>query len=155
MARCAQRLSIRLTGPPEHPFRSVEALRTLYLFRREPAALRLAVGLSDACWGQGRRLTHVDVLRDVVDRAGLDATQLAERMASVGVKNGLRALTDEAVGLGVFGVPTFVVDGELFWGHDRLEHLAERLGGTAPPAADRVRDLVDRPRGADRKRPVE
>jgi len=38
-----------------------------------------------------------------------------------------KALTDEAIGRGVFGAPTYVLDGELFWGQDRLDFLARKL----------------------------
>ena len=153
VARCAHRLGLRLSGPPEHPFRSLEALRTLELFRREPQALSLAMHLSDAAWGAGRRLTDLGVLREVVSEVGLDAAGLGERIAAAEVKEALRQATDEAVRLGVFGVPTFVHDGELFWGHDRLEHLAARLEGRVPPARELVGDLLDRPRGVERTRP--
>src|SRR5262249_21884750 len=54
VARSARRLGVRLCGPPSHPFRSLEALRALCLFRQEPRALRLAVAMSNACWGEGR-----------------------------------------------------------------------------------------------------
>lgn len=154
VARCAHRLGVRLSGPPAHPFRSLEALRTLYVFRKEPQALRLAVRLSDACWGEGKSLTNLDVLREVVAGVGLDSGGLEERISSSEAKRGLRELTEEAVRQGVFGVPTFLCDGELFWGHDRLEHLAARLAGTLPPARELVGDLLERPSGADRTRPV-
>lgn len=152
VARSSHRLGLRLCGPPEHPFRSLDALRTLYLFRREPQALRLAVRLSDACWGDGRSLTDLAVLRDVVAHVGLDPADLAQRISAVEVKQGLRELTDEALRQGVFGVPTFAYGEELFWGHDRLEHLAARLAGTIPPVSDLARDLLDRPHGVDRRR---
>ena len=45
------------------------------------------------------------------------------------VKTQLKALTDEAVALGLFGVPTLVVDGRLFWGLDALPMLAAYLAG--------------------------
>ena len=45
VVRCAHELGLRLNGPPEHPFRSLEALRTAYLFRQEPRSLQLAVRL--------------------------------------------------------------------------------------------------------------
>jgi 2-hydroxychromene-2-carboxylate isomerase len=151
VARSAHRLGLRLSGPPQHPFRSLEALRTLQVFRRDPRALRLAVMLSDACWGEGRDLTDAGVLRDVVARAGLDTEGLEERIASPEAKQGLRESTDEALVLGVFGVPTFLHDGELFWGHDRLDLLAERLAGRVPPARELTGNILDRPRGADRK----
>jgi 2-hydroxychromene-2-carboxylate isomerase len=152
VARSAKALGLRLTGPPAHPFRSLAALRTLCVYLHDERAMRLAVLLSDAAWGEGRDLTDAGVLRDVVAKAGLDAGSLEERIQAAEVKEGLRRLTDEALAGGVFGVPTFALDGELFWGHDRLDHLARRLEGEAPPAPELVQKLVDRPRGADRKR---
>jgi 2-hydroxychromene-2-carboxylate isomerase len=152
VARCAHRLGVRLTGPPAHPFRSLEALRTLCLFRHDPRALSLAVRLSDACWGHGRALTDPDVLREIVADAGLDATDLASRIAVEPIKRELRELTEQAVRDGVFGVPTFAVDDELFWGADRLELLGRYLAGRLPPARELVGPLLDRPSGADRRR---
>lgn len=63
----------------------------------------------------------------------------------------VRRFTDSALAAGVFGVPTFRFGPELFWGHDRLEHLAARLSGAAPPDDADVARLVERPRGADRR----
>ena len=152
VARCAQGLGLRLTGPPAHPFRSLAALRTLCAYRRGPAAMRLARLLSDAAWGEGRDLTDDRVLHDVVEKAGLPSDGLADRIASADVKNELRRLTDDAIAIGVFGVPTFVLDGELFWGHDRLGHLARRLAGEPPPDEGLVKTLLERPKGAERTR---
>ena len=153
IVRGAARLGLRVSGPPEHPFRSLEALRTLQLFREEPQALALAVGLSDACWGAGRALTDASVIAEIVEQVGLDSHQLARRIADPAIKQALRESTEEALARGVFGVPTFVHQDELFWGHDRLEYLADRLTGRATPAAsDLVERMLGRPRGADRKR---
>ncbi|HKQ62169.1 MAG TPA: 2-hydroxychromene-2-carboxylate isomerase [Candidatus Polarisedimenticolaceae bacterium] len=150
--RCAAAIGVRLSGPPAHPFRSLEALRVQYLFREESLALRLAASLADACWGQGRALTDLEVIREVVAAVGLDADALEQRSASPEIKAGLRAQTDDAVRRGVFGVPTFVLEDELFWGHDRLEPLAARLDGRLPPPGPRSRELLERPRGVERKR---
>jgi 2-hydroxychromene-2-carboxylate isomerase len=152
VARCADRLGLRLTGPPAHPFRSLAALRALCVFLHEPGAMRLAVLLSDAAWGEGRDLTDLAVIRDVAAAAGFPTDGLDERIAAPEIKETLRRLTDDAVRAGVFGVPTFVHRGEIFWGHDRLDALAERLDGAAPPSGDLVRTLVERPRGAERTR---
>ena len=69
VVRCAGQLGFRLTGPPEHPFRSLEALRTSCLFRDEPQALRLAMRLADTCWGEGRPLTDAAVLAAEASKA--------------------------------------------------------------------------------------
>ena len=151
VVRCADGLGLRLAGPPEHPFRSLEALRTLYLFRQAPEALRLAAALADACWGEGQSLNEASVRAEAVEAVGLDATDLERRIAEPSIKRGLRDLTDEAVRLGVFGVPTFIVDGEMFWGHDRLDHLARHLAGNQPPADGLTERLLALPRGVVRK----
>jgi 2-hydroxychromene-2-carboxylate isomerase len=148
--RAAELLGTPLVGPPAHPFRSLEALRVATLFGNDPRALDLAVALSTACWAEGRDLTEWTVLADVVGRVGLDAADLEARASSSEVKAALRDRTAAAIEAGVFGVPTFELDGELFWGHDRLDHLAARLEGRLPELAARAAVLEARPRGSDR-----
>lgn len=150
IVRAAYRLGVPLAGPPEHPFNSLAALRTLCVFQDDPRALPLAVRLSSLCWGEGQLLTHPETLIAAVDKCGLSAAGLAERIASSDVKQRLRANTEEALEAGVFGVPTFVWEGELFWGHDRMAHLADRLEGRLASPEDRGAALAARPRGAER-----
>jgi len=152
VARCARRQGVALKGPPAHPFRSVEALRTLLLFREGPEALALARALADACWGKGRDLTDLGVLEETVAAVGLPAQDLATHLNEPAVKEALRTQTSEAIALGVFGVPSFVLEGEIFWGHDRMDHLAERLSGELPDTRTAAAAIVSRPRGADRPR---
>ena len=156
--RVAALLGVPLVGPPAHPFRSLEALRVATLFGDDPRALELAVALFTACWGEGRDLTDWDVLADIVERVGLaspaaagwTSADLAARASAPGVKEALQQRTAEAIAAGVFGVPTFELDGELFWGHDRLDHLAARLEGRLPDLTARAAILEARPRAADR-----
>lgn len=134
--RCAHRQGVPLVGPPAHPFRSLEALRTVVLHREHPRVLDLVVALATACWAERRDLTDVAVIADVTTRAGFDASDLAARIAAPDVKDALAASTAEAIERGVFGVPTFAVDREMFWGHDRMAHLADYLAGRLPPASE-------------------
>ena len=129
IVRLAQAHGLEFAGPPSHPFRSLEALRTQVLFREDPQALELAMRLSHACWGEGRDLTDLGVLRGVVDEVGLDVSDLEERISTPQTKHGLRALTEDAIARGVFGVPTFLHGEAMFWGHDRLDQLAVSLAG--------------------------
>ncbi len=148
--RAAELQGAPLVGPPAHPFRSLEALRVATLFARDPRALELSVALSTACWAEGRDLTDWNVLAEVVERAGMDAGDLAERASTPAVKRALQERTGAAIAAGVFGVPTFELNGELFWGHDRLDHVAARIGGRLPDLAARAAILEARPRGSDR-----
>ena len=58
--RAAQLLEIPLVGPPSHPFRSLEALRAVWLYRDHELGLPFAVALATACWGDGRPLTELE-----------------------------------------------------------------------------------------------
>jgi 2-hydroxychromene-2-carboxylate isomerase len=149
--RCARRLGLPLAGPPAHPFRSLEALRVACVFRRESTAVELCVALADAAWGEGRDLEDPSVLADVVRSVGLPAEGLATRCRAPEIKTDLRQLTTGAVATGVFGVPTFIYDEELFWGHDRLDHLADRIAGRLGNSRREGEQLLSRPASARRR----
>lgn len=149
--RAAALQGLRIVGPPAHPFRSLAALRLLAACRDDPRALPLALELARAAWAQGRDLTDIATLDDAARRVGLDLDVPATVHAD-GVKLTLREETARALTAGVFGVPTFELDGELFWGHDRLAHLAARLQGRLPAfGPEHLESMLARPRGADRR----
>ena len=76
-------------------------------------------------FGEGRSIDDPLAAAEALRRAGLDAA-LMEKAQEDGVKNALRAATEEAQAAGVFGAPAFVTaDGELFWGNDRLEQALD------------------------------
>lgn len=84
------------------------------------AAYRLGLGL-------GRDLTELDVVLEAADEAGVERDAIADGVADPRIKRRLREATDAAVALGVTGVPTISVGGELFWGDDRLERAAAAI----------------------------
>lgn len=67
----------------------------------------------------------------------------------------MRKETEQTIAQGVFGVPTFTVDGELFWGNDQLEDLELFIQGQDSLDRDRVDEMLARDRGIDRKSTVE
>jgi len=77
--------------------------------------------------GYGRDLTDLDVVLEAATEAGLDAGAVARGVELPEIKERLRELTDTARELGVTGVPTVIIDNELFWGDDRLEDAARVL----------------------------
>ena len=77
------------------------------------AAMRLA-------FLEGADLGDPDAVLEAGRRTGIDARDLRDALADRGVKDALRRVTDEALALGVVGVPTVAVGQELFWGDDRL-----------------------------------
>ncbi|CAN5115642.1 2-hydroxychromene-2-carboxylate isomerase [soil metagenome] len=150
IVRSADRLGVPLVGPPVHPFNPLCALRAACLFQDDPRGLALATRLSTMCWGEGLAITEPEAVVRAVAEAGLEADGLAERLGSPEAKALLRDNTDQALSAGVFGVPTFIWRGELFWGHDRMDHLAERLAGRLSSAEERGATIAARPRGAQR-----
>jgi 2-hydroxychromene-2-carboxylate isomerase len=153
IARCARRLDLRLVGPPVHPFRSLAALRVATLHLEAPGLPALCRALADAAWSRGLDLTQFPVLERIVGEVGLDARDLEKRAGADEVKEALRRFTAEAVGLGVFGVPSFIHEGRLFWGHDRMEVLGDSVSGRIDPAAEAAAErMLARPVGVVRKR---
>jgi 2-hydroxychromene-2-carboxylate isomerase len=81
-----------------------------------------------ACWAEERDIAQDDVVRDCLARAGFDPA-LADKGLLSGAET-YAANLEEAVALGVFGAPFYVVDtGQMFWGQDRLEDLDLHLAG--------------------------
>ena len=92
----------------------------------EQAALRLSAALLTVVWVQQRNLADPNVLAEVLQEQQLPAERWSQSK-EVDVQQRYQAYTEEALKLGVFGAPTYVVEGELFWGQDRLDFLARRL----------------------------
>jgi 2-hydroxychromene-2-carboxylate isomerase len=86
--------------------------------------------LTEACmrgvWVEEKNISELETLRDIVSSVGLDADELFKNASELGPALYDR-YTDEAMQLGVFGVPTYAYKGELFWGQDRLDFLDRAL----------------------------
>ena len=80
-----------------------------------------------AMWERDLAIDQVPVLASVLNEAGLDAAMLLERCSAAEVKRALIDNTQFAVDRGVFGIPTFFVGGEMFFGKERLAQVEEEL----------------------------
>ena len=132
-ARKARRAGLPpLVPPPTHPFLPLLALRVSSLDLEPTARKRLISALFSATWaGRGGAETPAQVAA-AVRSAGLEPDDLLSRAVLPETKQRLRDQTDGAIAEGVFGVPTVIADGELFWGVDGLESLDEFLAGRDP-----------------------
>lgn len=118
MQRWAARYGVPLRMPEGHPLRSVEALRATIATGIDPKVIE---GFYRAYWVEGRPISEPSVVREVLAAAGHDPDTDVSK-----AKDDLRARTDEAIARGVFGVPTFIVEGELIWGQDRIPFVEAR-----------------------------
>lgn len=148
--RHAYRLGVPLVPPPAHPFNPLLALRASSLPMAPDARRELINRLFRETWGGGRGVTDPAVIAEVASRVGLDGAEVVRRANDPDAKERLRAQTAQAVADGVFGVPTLVVDGELFWGFDSWPHVETRLRGEDPVDDARVRQWQDLPAAAVR-----
>jgi 2-hydroxychromene-2-carboxylate isomerase len=75
-----------------------------------------------ANFADDRDIAQAGVLTELLADLQLNAAEILEAAQSRGAKAALREQTEHATALGIFGAPTWVVDGELFWGSDRVTH---------------------------------
>lgn len=133
MERWAKRLGVPLVRPEGHPRRTVLALRAALATSDLRAATKALFG---AYFRDGQDLEDPKVVAGALDGAGLDGAAAVDAAGTQAMKDELRHRTDEAVALGIFGAPTCVVGGELFWGQDRLDfvrHAVTREPWPPPP----------------------
>ena len=90
------------------------------------AALDLAGRMGRAVWAEQRNLADPDVLQALLAEAGLPALLMAAS-ARPEVAATCAAYTEQAIAAGVFGAPSYLIDGEIFWGQDRLDFVERRL----------------------------
>jgi 2-hydroxychromene-2-carboxylate isomerase len=133
-----------LVPPPSHPFNPLLALRAIGAPMSDEMRRRFIDGLFNATWRGGGGVESEEQLARIAGAAGLDAASVVRHAKSAEAKAELRLHTEEALGLGVFGVPFMVADGEGFWGVDSLDSLDAFLAGRDPVPPDlsaRWRDL--------------
>lgn len=137
--RLAALHGVPIATPSLEGVNSLAAGRALLWVRQNHPDRAGAFGLAmhRRLWACGEDITPPEAALEEAAALGLPRAPLAEWLAGEAAKAALRAEVEEAVSRGIFGAPTFVVEGEPIWGADRLwmlEHLL-RHGRWAPLAA--------------------
>lgn len=148
--RIAHELGVPFVMPAAHPFNPLLALRVTAAVRDEEARRRLVSALYAAAWAGGGGLVQPERVGEVVASVGLDAQALLAAAQMPAVKDQVRRNTEELIALEGFGVPTIVVDGELFFGVDSLSHLERFLRGEDPLSREELERLRTLPVAASR-----
>lgn len=123
--RTAHDLAVPLTMPAKFPIVSLLAARSFYWLQANhpDQAVPFAQAAYRAHWGQGRDITKREEIIDIANSLQLSADALIEGANTPEFKTKLKAATADAVAAGVFGSPFFIIDGEPFWGVDKLAQI--------------------------------
>ncbi len=131
MYRWADHLGVPLRFPTRFPMNTVKALRMVLQLPDEQKAALIAP-IYKAYWAEDRDIADDAELSAIASEAGLDGAALVAGTKEEPVKARLKAATEEAVRLGLFGAPSFLVGDLLFWGQDRLVFVEKALQGWRP-----------------------
>jgi 2-hydroxychromene-2-carboxylate isomerase len=130
LRRWSAHRGVALNLKPRH-FPCPAELASLWLIAADEldheAALVLLGAMGRALWTEEQNIADPAVLAGIASGVGLSPPLLAERAAAPGTRVRYDTLTQEAIDRGVFGVPTYVLRGEPYWGQDRLDFLGRAL----------------------------
>ena len=129
LERTARRQKLPFRLPDDFPMATIAAARAFYALEAASPqdAKKLALALFDAAFAQGINISTRETVLDIAAKAGLDRDRIAAGIEDAAVKQRLKAETDGAIARNIFGSPFFVVDGEMFWGNDRIPDLKDWL----------------------------
>ena len=129
LPRSARRLGVPVTMPPGAPHNTISAARAYYwLSDQDPAmAKAFAQRVYNRFFEDGDDVSSPEATAAIAAQIGADRDQAITALQDQQIKDRLRDEVDAAVAKGVFGSPYFIVDGEPFWGSDRLEQVEDWL----------------------------
>ena len=121
--------NIPFTTPKELPFNSLYALRLSLKGVAGDHQKAVIDAIYTAGWARGLDIGNDDVLKNILQEANLPVAELFEKMEAKDARRELKQNLESAINQKLFGVPSFMVEGELFWGHDSIPYLEKFLKG--------------------------
>lgn len=144
----ARETGVPLVFPPAHPFNPLPSLR---LCLAAPDRVAAVEAIFRHIWEQGRAADSAEALADVARELGI--FDVAAAIADPAVKQQLADNGASAIALEIFGVPTMVIDGKLFWGNDASEMALAYLADRSLFDDEQMRRVDSIPATAQRNRP--
>lgn len=130
LARFSQHLQLPMNIQPKYfPVGGDDAARLIIavdLHDGSEQAMRVAAAIQKACWAEERNIASQVTFAEILMSLGLPAERI-ELAQSQAVQMRYDTDTQRAIDIGVFGAPTYVVNGEMFWGQDRLDFVERKL----------------------------
>ena len=140
----AKELGIPFKFPAQHPFNPLQHLRLALACDSRPAAVKR---IFESLWMKGANATDPAAFEALCRALGVDPARLGDEA----IKSALRQNTEEAAARGVFGVPSFVIEDEVFWGADSIDFAKAFLANKRVLRNDEMRRVDTLPVGAARK----
>jgi 2-hydroxychromene-2-carboxylate isomerase len=117
---------LRFKMNPKFPFNSIHLLRMLASLEGDDQ-IKFIEALTPAIWEEGLDVSDAAAVATVLAKAGFDAESLAAKAQDPAIKQAVVVSTERAVERGVFGIPTFFIGEEIFFGKERLGQIEEML----------------------------
>jgi 2-hydroxychromene-2-carboxylate isomerase len=155
LLRTSQRLGIPFQAPPAHPFSPLLALRLTLAVTDYTKQFQMVTKTFNAIWVEGKDAELISTIDPILEEIGLDSKQLQDQAQSPELKTKLRMQSEQAIHQGIFGVPSMMVDNQLFWGLDSLPNLEHYLENGDVIDAQKLATWVHLPRTAVRKPPTD
>lgn len=129
----AAELGVDFKYHPNFPLRPVRALRASVFASQVGCAEEFVQAVMRAYWGESRDISDPAILGEIGESVGMQRSAVVQSIEDPHCKRAVEGNTAQAEALGVFGAPSFICDGKLFWGNDRLDQL-ERFARRNRPA---------------------
>jgi 2-hydroxychromene-2-carboxylate isomerase len=131
LKRWRDHLGVKLNLTPRHfPSNEVPAAKCVIALReqgRMADAINVAHAVLAAVWAEEKNPGDAATLRGILASCGLDADAVIEASEAPGLAGKREEYTRHAIDQNVFGAPSYVIDGEIFWGQDRLDFVERKL----------------------------
>ena len=125
--RYAQHYGVPMKFNPFFPINTMTLMRGAVALQDDPRFDEYLYTVFTAIWVEEQNMGQPEVVASVLEKAGFDAAALLTQCGDEAVKEKLKMNTEEAVARGAFGAPTIYIDGEMFFGQDRLPMIEKEL----------------------------
>lgn len=125
--RFAKRYGVEWQMNSNFPINTIYLMRGALFAQKEGFIEAYDKACFNAVWRDNKNMNDPETVTQVFTDAGFDAAAIGASMQDPVIKKQLFAVTAEAVENGLFGMPAFIIDGELYWGQDRLDFVEEAI----------------------------
>ncbi len=112
---------------PHFPVNTVQLMRGAIAAEEDGFLAEYVEAVYHHMWEEPKKMDDPEVIRAALDESGLDGGHILERIQDQAVKDKLFANTEASVARGSFGIPTFFVEDEIYFGKDRLRDVEEEI----------------------------